>query len=265
MAKRKPISTRTRFEIFKRDSFTCQYCGRKAPEIILEVDHINPVANGGKNDFLNLVTSCGECNAGKSDRSLSDDSAVALTHRQAQSLQARREQIKMMADWYSGLNAIEDEQMEIIQSQLSRLSGMVANQNGRSKISKIIKKHGLPKTIQFIQSEFASCPHQDANAFERCFTRFEKAIKFSTLPPEVAKSRYLVGVVRNRFPKCWDWYPKFERLFTKILSDDLGEYRSLYNTLCAAVDIQDARDESLEIGQNLGFSYGALSELWNAE
>jgi 5-methylcytosine-specific restriction endonuclease McrA len=38
------ISRKIRFEIFKRDSFKCQYCGRSAPEIVLNVDHINPVS-----------------------------------------------------------------------------------------------------------------------------------------------------------------------------------------------------------------------------
>lgn len=48
---RKPISKMLRFEVFKRDSFTCQYCGNMAPDIILEVDHINPVKNGGNKDI----------------------------------------------------------------------------------------------------------------------------------------------------------------------------------------------------------------------
>ena len=65
MAKRQPISKKLRFEVFKRDSFTCQYCGLKAPDVILEVDHIKPVKEGGTNDLLNLITSCYICNRGK--------------------------------------------------------------------------------------------------------------------------------------------------------------------------------------------------------
>ena len=68
MAKsRKQISTRTRFEVFKRDGFTCQYCGGKPPAAILHIDHITPVSAGGTNDLANLVTSCKDCNLGKSD------------------------------------------------------------------------------------------------------------------------------------------------------------------------------------------------------
>lgn len=72
MAKRKAISTRTRFEVFKRDRFTCQYCGRTPPKVILEVDHIQPVAKGGCGDESNLVTACFDCNRGKSDGLLTE-------------------------------------------------------------------------------------------------------------------------------------------------------------------------------------------------
>ena len=43
-----------------------------APDVILEVDHINAVANGGKNEIMNLVTSCFDCNRGKGKNKLSD-------------------------------------------------------------------------------------------------------------------------------------------------------------------------------------------------
>ena len=86
------ISVRARFEVFKRDEFTCQYCGKKSPEVVLEVDHIVPQADGGSDDVINLRTSCWECNRGKSDRPLSElatgedphDRAVLLLERERQ-------------------------------------------------------------------------------------------------------------------------------------------------------------------------------------
>ena len=60
------ISPALRFEIFKRDDFTCRYCGQKTPNVVLEVDHVVPVCDDGTNDELNLVTSCWSCNRGKS-------------------------------------------------------------------------------------------------------------------------------------------------------------------------------------------------------
>lgn len=70
MAKRKALGKRIRFEIFKRDSFTCQYCGNRPPDVLLVIDHIQPVSLGGDNDILNLITSCESCNQGKSNKEL---------------------------------------------------------------------------------------------------------------------------------------------------------------------------------------------------
>lgn len=70
MSKRIGLSKRSRFDVFKRDGFCCQYCGKHPPEAVLEVDHIVPVAGGGTNDEGNLVTSCFECNRGKAANSL---------------------------------------------------------------------------------------------------------------------------------------------------------------------------------------------------
>lgn len=69
--KRQPLSKRTRFDVFKRDGFVCQYCGAHPPTVVLHVDHVVPVAEGGKNDIDNLVTACESCNLGKSDVPLS--------------------------------------------------------------------------------------------------------------------------------------------------------------------------------------------------
>lgn len=67
-SKRTPISKSKRFKVLKRDNYTCQYCGRSAPEVKLEIDHQKPVSKGGTNDINNLVTSCRSCNRGKSDK-----------------------------------------------------------------------------------------------------------------------------------------------------------------------------------------------------
>jgi hypothetical protein len=64
------LSKKLRFEIFKRDSFTCQYCGKTPPDVILHVDHIHPVAHGGGDDPMNLITACSDCNLGKGAREI---------------------------------------------------------------------------------------------------------------------------------------------------------------------------------------------------
>lgn len=79
MVKRETITNELRFSIFKRDNFTCQYCGRKAPDVELWLDHIIPVCSGGDNRPSNLITACYKCNLGKScDRVYEKEDKQAL-------------------------------------------------------------------------------------------------------------------------------------------------------------------------------------------
>lgn len=91
-AERKPLSKKTRFDVFKRDLFTCQYCGTTPPAVVLEVDHIQAVANGGENTIDNLITSCFDCNRGKGARSLS--SIPNTVQEKLEAIKEREEQIK---------------------------------------------------------------------------------------------------------------------------------------------------------------------------
>lgn len=61
-----PVSKRLRYEILKRDNHSCRYCGQMAPDAVLTVDHVTPVALGGTDEPSNLVAACKDCNAGKS-------------------------------------------------------------------------------------------------------------------------------------------------------------------------------------------------------
>lgn len=56
--------------VFKRDNYTCQYCGNKGG--ILEVDHIVPFSKGGSDELSNLATSCRHCNRQKRDKSIEE-------------------------------------------------------------------------------------------------------------------------------------------------------------------------------------------------
>lgn len=68
-----------RFRVLARDKFTCRYCGAKAPDVVLEVDHIQPRSHGGLDRMLNLVTSCYDCNQGKRDMLLDIDLVALVT------------------------------------------------------------------------------------------------------------------------------------------------------------------------------------------
>ncbi len=63
----------TKRNIFRRDNYRCQYCGRA--NLPLTTDHIIPKSLGGKDTWENLVTACMECNTKKGGRTLKDFSA----------------------------------------------------------------------------------------------------------------------------------------------------------------------------------------------
>ena len=52
---RPPISKRQRFRVLSRDGFRCTYCGQRPPAVVLHVDHVVSLVDGGSNDDANLV------------------------------------------------------------------------------------------------------------------------------------------------------------------------------------------------------------------
>lgn len=65
---KKPVKF-SRINIYGRDKYTCQYCGKKKRISELTYDHIVPRAQGGKTTWLNITTSCESCNRRKANRS----------------------------------------------------------------------------------------------------------------------------------------------------------------------------------------------------
>ncbi len=64
----------TRREIFIRDQFTCQYCGRRMHD--LTIDHVVPKSRGGEHTWENLVSACKACNHRKGGKSLREAKMV---------------------------------------------------------------------------------------------------------------------------------------------------------------------------------------------
>ncbi len=67
----------TRREIFRRDGFACQYCGKHTPD--LTIDHVIPRHLGGQHVWNNVVAACPACNHRKGGRRL-EDSGMHLLH-----------------------------------------------------------------------------------------------------------------------------------------------------------------------------------------
>ncbi len=89
---RRPISLSLRFSVYARDKHTCQYCGGKPPEVVLQLDHVYPVSLGGTNSIDNLLTACRDCNLGKGAR----DPGLAMASRPA-----TRDETRYLRQWHA--------------------------------------------------------------------------------------------------------------------------------------------------------------------
>lgn len=214
MAEREPISKKTRFEVFKRDSFTCQYCGMKAPEVVLHCDHINPVAAGGKSDILNLVTACAACNGGKGARKLDDRSAVARQRGQIEDLQARREQLEMMLEWRDSAQAEAVDAVEELAERIGERGGLWPNESGKADIRKWLKRYSLAEVLAAMDEAFdiymvwdKDAPNSDA--WDVAFAKIPAIASLrrqAVEKPYMPRLAYAQGIMRkrtrNRYLKC---------------------------------------------------------------
>lgn len=74
--KPRPRIKLSRREIFRRDEYTCQYCGKHTNELTL--DHVLPKHLGGQHEWTNIVAACSGCNHRKGGRQLSDVHMILL-------------------------------------------------------------------------------------------------------------------------------------------------------------------------------------------
>jgi len=223
---RKAVSKKNRFEVFKRDSFTCQYCGKSAPNIVLEIDHIIPVSKGGDNKILNLITSCFDCNRGKSNRQLNDDTIVTKQQQQAKLLQERKSQIEMMAKWQMSLLDNEFELSNKFNEFWGKLTNHSLTDSGLSKIKIIINKHGFNKACEFAKKSYS----QYSDDINKAFNYIPKLINSENMPKDLKEAYYLRGVLKNRLYYVDDY--KSLNMLRELLVD--YEYSYIYN-LCSNV------------------------------
>lgn len=198
--KRKTIGDKLRFEVFKRDQFKCQYCGKAAPDVVLNVDHINPVSKGGENDILNLVTSCEDCNSGKSDRLLSDNSILDKQRKMLEELDERRKQLQMMLEWRDELKDFDNEVAQSVADYFEQSIDAAAqvNEVGLKNINKWLKRfelHELLQAIDDLNPIYTKDKTLDAGAM---FANIPKVANFNRKGETEKSACYIRGILRNR-------------------------------------------------------------------
>lgn len=224
MTTRKSISKKIRFELFKRDSFTCQYCGKAAPDVILEPDHINPVHNGGDNDLMNLVTSCFDCNRGKAGNLLSDNSVIKKQRKQLIELSERRNQLQMMLQWRESLRSIKDDEAEVVAKAWNEACGgrSSLNEKGIDGAKKLIKQYGVSNVLDALEvsksSYISKIDWDDENSNFHAGNAWNKVggiCKISSKPEAERRLYYIRGILRNRVAYV------NESIVMRILKDSL--------------------------------------------
>lgn len=202
MSKRTNLTKKIRFEIFKRDSFKCQYCGQEAPDVILEVDHIIPVSKGGENELMNLITSCFDCNRGKGKRKINDNDVLKKQKEQLKEINKRREQLILMMEWKKELNNLDDECIKYIDEFLSKYNRYL-NDVGISNYKKMIKKYGYKNVYDALETSFNQYyDPKDESTIEKSLSFVERIIKCKNRQeknPMEYKYYYIRGILRNRF------------------------------------------------------------------
>ena len=110
--------------------------------MILEVDHIKPVAEGGKNTLINLVTSCRDCNRGKGKRKLDDNTEVEKQKTALDDLNEKRLQMEMIIQWKTELEELLEKQVDTIE-KLFAAEGYYLSERYRKKLKVLIKEFGF--------------------------------------------------------------------------------------------------------------------------
>jgi len=137
--KRKTISKKLRFEIFKRDGFSCAYCGQTPPLVTLEIDHIEPVSKGGLNDINNYVTACFDCNRGKSNISLNK-----IPSKLSENLKALKEKENQIIEYQKFIKSI----LKRENREIKKIAKIYSDAFPEYKLSESFKNSSLKKFLK---------------------------------------------------------------------------------------------------------------------
>lgn len=175
--------------------------------MLLVVDHVHPVAEGGTNDILNLITACQPCNAGKGKRKLNDQAVLEKQLDQLSELNERREQLEMMIKWKAGLSDIKDIAVDRIAEHWSKLvQGFHLNERGIQTLKKLTTQFEVDEImdairtatdqyLQVVDGKFTQESVEEAWTKVAGICRIRRTEKDK---PYIRDLLYIRGILRNR-------------------------------------------------------------------
>lgn len=189
------IGPKLRFEIFKRDEFTCQYCGRKPPEVVLNCDHVLAVAKGGDDDPSNLLTSCWDCNIGKGDRDV-DQAAIPIPEA-AEMRREKLEQLKAIQEVRKEEKAFYEKLIEESLITWSKnVGGYVSDSNWRYSVA---VREAMEKFIRQME------PDEMLEAVKISFKKFPALMLPESWETKHARLKYFCGICLRKIEGVQPW------------------------------------------------------------
>lgn len=144
------LSKRTRFEVLKRDGFSCRYCGATAIAGLLEVDHVIPVAEGGLDVPENLVAACLDCNRGKSAVPL-DESRLSP----GRTTEAMLEHAEQMRAYLAAVQEVEDAIQDLVDHVIRHWQANVDEEGMPTSLAKrmpyYLRKMSMPRILEAVE------------------------------------------------------------------------------------------------------------------
>lgn len=134
--------------------------------MILEVDHIKPIAEGGTDEFVNLVTSCRDCNRGKGKTLLSKNDEVKKQQSKLIELAEKTEQSEMMLDWRMELELALNTQVEKLCDIITQKTGFPISIEDEVLVKKLLNQFSVKEVIQGIEAAYTRYFDGSINSFD---------------------------------------------------------------------------------------------------
>jgi len=198
------ISKRLRFEVLKRDNFQCAYCGARAPDVALEVDHILARANGGTDEFLNLVTACWPCNRGKSSVPLDENHALERQVSEIERIEEQAATLDQLRQRKAEADELLDLQVDAIDDAIHGHTECSLTESGRKTVRRWLSTDSVEALMTAVDAaaETYARGRMSKREWETFFKKIPAIAAFrkrhGAKSEAFRKALYAAGIMRNR-------------------------------------------------------------------
>lgn len=244
------VSNKKRFGVFERDSFTCQYCGKKPPDVVLQADHIVSRKDGGDDSEMNLVTSCFACNNGKSSKSLDIRTIRAASFKQElEILEARKGQLEAYFNFLKRKAEVEDEETNIYQRCWEEESDgeSTLTDKGLRNMRSLAERYSSAMIFEAIRIAWSKS-HVSNEAKFPYMCGVLKNLKLQSEDPETAEASYALNrslsLIRNAYPYFNEGFlrkflPEMPEVIVGQLVNESNNWTQLKNAILTYCDVAE--------------------------